>query len=429
MRTTLSDLDELVLRCRDDRARRLISEATASYNAGAFRAAIVSTWVAVCLDLIDKFRELALTGDKNAEKLAEKIELIRSTNNLSAALAFEREILTTAKSFELLSPMELFDLQRLQDDRNRCAHPSLIAEETDYRPPAELARLHIVSAIDHLLQHPPVQGKQALARLEEEIFSEYFPKSSKEALKVLSNGPLNKPRESLVRSIILEIIKRMAMPAHALRRGGLIAALEAISLMHGQVYEDTIRKKLPQILRNYRDNVFSAISLAKVVPRSWPVLEPDLIAKFEIYVDTLSSDDFDIIESTIDIAPLRSRTLARIARASRVDFEQSTFFYHPPEALDRVIELYKKSRNYDEANSWARYVIYCAREFSAKQVIAVIEAAGENPEISNSFGFNDVATELKKNKSLSNEQLDAAFKSANLEMFASDWVDVDDVPF
>ena len=60
---------------------------------------------------------------------------------------------------------------------------------------------------------------------------------------------------------------------------------------------------------------------------------------------------------------------------------------------------------------------------------ALIQAAGENKEISNSFGFNDVVAELKKSNALSSVELDAALRSAGLEMFASDWVDADDVPF
>lgn len=89
MASPLADLDELVLRCRDQRARAYMAEAVASYKAGACRAAIVATWVAVCYDFIDKLRELALSGDKEAEKHVEELEKTRKTGDIAKALKFE----------------------------------------------------------------------------------------------------------------------------------------------------------------------------------------------------------------------------------------------------------------------------------------------------------------------------------------------------
>jgi len=64
----LIDLDELVLRCRDEHARSYIAEAVACYKAGAFRASIVATWIAVVLDILHKLRELELTGNGAAKE-------------------------------------------------------------------------------------------------------------------------------------------------------------------------------------------------------------------------------------------------------------------------------------------------------------------------------------------------------------------------
>jgi len=44
---SLTDIDSLCLAVRDIESRRLISEAMTAYTAGAFRSAIVSTWIAV----------------------------------------------------------------------------------------------------------------------------------------------------------------------------------------------------------------------------------------------------------------------------------------------------------------------------------------------------------------------------------------------
>ena len=75
--TTFRDLDELVLECRDDRARENIREAVLAYRGGAYRSTIVSTWVAVAFDYVSKLNELALAGDKQAQERAAAFETIR----------------------------------------------------------------------------------------------------------------------------------------------------------------------------------------------------------------------------------------------------------------------------------------------------------------------------------------------------------------
>jgi hypothetical protein len=127
MPTQYADLDELVLRCRSESARDHIREAVLCYRAGAYRATILSTWVAVVYDFVDKFRELALDGDKQAEALVNKFETIHKTDNVEQALEFERTLLAVCKDvFDLLTPQECVDLERLLKDRNRCAHPNLV---------------------------------------------------------------------------------------------------------------------------------------------------------------------------------------------------------------------------------------------------------------------------------------------------------------
>ena len=77
MEERLVDLDELILRCRNERAKTYIAEAGACYRAGDFRAGMVTTWVAVVYDVLQKLDELALTGDKNAEAKRTEFEDFR----------------------------------------------------------------------------------------------------------------------------------------------------------------------------------------------------------------------------------------------------------------------------------------------------------------------------------------------------------------
>ena len=59
----VTDIDILVLDVRDSESRRLISEAISAYRGGAFRSAIVATWIAVIYDIIAKARELTAQGE------------------------------------------------------------------------------------------------------------------------------------------------------------------------------------------------------------------------------------------------------------------------------------------------------------------------------------------------------------------------------
>jgi hypothetical protein len=65
--SALSDLDGLVLQCRDAKARSYVAEAVTCIKVGAFRTAIVVTWVAVVHDLLAKLDQLSLGGDKKAQ--------------------------------------------------------------------------------------------------------------------------------------------------------------------------------------------------------------------------------------------------------------------------------------------------------------------------------------------------------------------------
>lgn len=153
----LTDLELLLLACRNDRSRGLAAEAVACYNTGAYRAAIVMTWIAVAYDLVDKLRELALTGDPNAAKRVEQFDEICRKHDLSGSLRFERELLELVRDqFELLSELEYQDLDRLFQDRHRCAHPSMISPAEEFRPTAEVARYHLRNAVTQAWpSHPP----------------------------------------------------------------------------------------------------------------------------------------------------------------------------------------------------------------------------------------------------------------------------------
>ena len=52
-RRQIVDLEDLALTCVHPQSEELIREAIAAYHAGAFRAAVVTTWITVYFDIVE----------------------------------------------------------------------------------------------------------------------------------------------------------------------------------------------------------------------------------------------------------------------------------------------------------------------------------------------------------------------------------------
>jgi hypothetical protein len=206
----------------------------------------MTTWIAVVLDILAKFRELELSGDAEARAQITTFEHIRAggESKLKEALEFERNILDVASDkFQLLAPLELEDLQRLRADRNRCAHPSMQSLDDAYQPPAELARTHLRNAVEILLQREPVQGKAAFNRVYAEVESIYFPTDKQEAIVHFNAGPLKRARPSLIRDLLVVLTKKhfsaLALSQDARRR--VLTAISAYPSWYALVVKNRRR--------------------------------------------------------------------------------------------------------------------------------------------------------------------------------------------
>lgn len=76
LKFNLTDLDELLENVRLSHSKSYIQEAIISYRSGAYRSSIIATWIAICVDIIEKIRELDATNDKAANELNLKLQNI-----------------------------------------------------------------------------------------------------------------------------------------------------------------------------------------------------------------------------------------------------------------------------------------------------------------------------------------------------------------
>jgi hypothetical protein len=429
----LLDLDELVLLCRDEKARAYINEAVSSYRSGAFRAAIVVTWVAVCYDIIDKLREIALSGDKEAAQSIKFIEDARKRNDVTALLQFEKEILSLAETkFELLSSSEKVDLARLQYDRNLCAHPSMISEDQSFSPPGELARLHIRSAVIHLLQHQPVQGKYAFERILREIESEYFPSSKKDAIIALSNGPLRRARKSLVRSVCTVIIKELIFGSVDYKsRARFYAALEAIMSINRAYFLEVINEQIPKILCDMPDERLKDLThVVARMPEIMNSLPKNVSAKVGRFIENIPTDEFGMLEFYDRCEHLKPHTVIRMSKAIRKDFDDSIFFELPATLCDRLIELYTDSDSFAEANWAATTIMRNLENFSEQQKISIVKIIKTNDQIYNSNTLSTLISKIRETMGSTCDDFEKALVEHGLEKFAKIKPDLDDdIPF
>jgi hypothetical protein len=314
------DLDELIVRCRDKSSRKFIQEAVSCYKAGAFRSCIVSTWNAVVFDFLHKLRELELFGDKEASKLLEEFDKLRTGNKKYKELwQFESDIPEIALSkFELLSNVEKSDIDRLFEDRSRCAHPSMTSLEEPFEATAELARYHLRSAVTHLLQRPPVQGRAACDRILQDISSDYFPIEPELALKYFQKSPLARARFTLIKDVVIVLTKSLLTEERPEdERTRQFSAINAVYSMYPSETRGILNSQLSDIIINrVTDENWdkSIIYLGSV--KAWDNLSDRCKLKAEAFIDKI--DVFELHQKYIK--RLSGRAIAILVKASYVDF-------------------------------------------------------------------------------------------------------------
>lgn len=410
MNSSLTDLDELVLKCKDPKASSYIAEAVACYKAGAYRACIVTTWIAVVYDFLNKLRELERIGDNNARAKLTEFEKARSKHLLSEALKFEKSVLDWAKDeFEFISPIEHADLTRLIEDRNRCAHPSMISDTEPYYPPAELALYHLRNAVMYLLQHPPVQGKAALDRLKSEVESLYFPKEVEQAIQYFTNGPLANAKPVLTRRFTIYLLDSLLLQApDELRQRCLVAAINAVREMYRQEVEKVFTERLSDLLKGINDaQIYVAVWFLGNVNDTWQFLDAAACLRFKNFVENAQETEIRaVLNSLLDVDELHALATDRIAAMNPDSIEICANTMPRIELVGRAIELYSESKTPLMAHNRSKNLIIPLVEVMDKgNIERLIECASKNDSISRSPGFVHVLRTIAGNELMTYAEL------------------------
>ncbi len=259
MKFHLTDLDELLQQVRNTHPKNYLNEAITSYRAGAYRAALISTWIAVSIDIIEKIQELAVSGDTAVKPIKDRLDKISPTDPASM-LAFERDLLEMAHTdLEFISTIEKKHLERLKEDRNICAHPTFSPDGSQFSPLAETVLSYIVQAANYLLIHPPTRGKAIVDRIFNQINDPSFPNDIERAYIVLSSeNNLGKTRPSNIRNLSIILLKRLFKDEKGLTSAILekiSSALGAIYRIDPETYNQVIKSKLNLMLTEASEKI------------------------------------------------------------------------------------------------------------------------------------------------------------------------------
>ncbi len=186
---------------RDPDSRPHFHEAVLAFLSGAYRAAVVETWVAVAVDLTNKIRYLAESGDSSAKAAVNSLEIAIKNRDVAGIQNFERDLINECeKTYELITSREAFDLRRLNEDRNYCAHPAFVEVNTVFSPTAELARAHLAIAVDCALSLPPVSGKRTKQNLMRDLDSHSWP--IRDVANFLRTSYLERTRSNVRKEVV-----------------------------------------------------------------------------------------------------------------------------------------------------------------------------------------------------------------------------------
>lgn len=246
----MPQLEDRIYSIKRADSRILAMEAVRAYGAGAYRAAIASIWVAVVTDLRQKIEDLS-GSDAEAKAWIEeyakaKSEMEALSPNYGRMQKLEDAIIDFSFTrLELLTARESTELSRLRHDRNLCVHPNSLGSGDLFTPTPELARLHIVTAIDAVLSQGIKAGRSLLSLLEKEISSESWPNASEDMDYFIDryfHSARSGTRGSLASVLIKNSFKTTDLTNRIVARSQ--RAAKAIALAEPEVFEQRLKMEL-----------------------------------------------------------------------------------------------------------------------------------------------------------------------------------------
>jgi hypothetical protein len=411
----VADVETYLAQVWNPDVRPLADEAWRCYNAGATRACITATWTSVTADIITKIVWLADEGDAAAATFRATLTNVQANGLNGEAVKgmqnIEASLLDKAEEFELIDSIGKRELERIREDRNLCAHPSLRALGDVYQPQPEVARGHLVVALTTLLTHPPVQGRKivdeftnymcdprfvsAPAHIQATFFERVRSATRKTVVKFAAKHALleldpggrmppaehadrmavalaafaNRDRE-LVRSAVAEQIARF----HTLDGSAQLRAVARPGLGDQDYFWDAVDQPLAERLEG--------LLAAPVAVADYEPLPPDLAASLAVVRSPDAREKMAGLEVRFTSMPWAHRL--SIVGAARPD----AYF------MPAIIEIVKWAPNWRAGEQAGRLLVQHAQFLSSKTLQSALDCWCQNVDCRRASGMPALAVAL-----------------------------------
>ncbi|GAA1154695.1 hypothetical protein F4556_004976 [Kitasatospora gansuensis] len=402
------NLEELVTRVHTPEVRQFVRDAYRAYASGIHRAAIVLTWTAVCADVMAKALVLADDGEPEAKEITKKVleaqTLAASTDpkdrksSIEIMGAVERGLVDTALKLELIDASQRIQLDRLHEDRNQSAHPSLRPLGEPYEPTGDYARAHLMAALDALLIHPPSQGRKVLNSFMHHVADPAF---------ILHRGHLvhtyfDRVRPS-ARFRVVEFAAKFAalqiedpklvVPASVFA-DRMADCLRCFADQDATVVEESLAKQMDKLAAAEPGIQLSALARLGDVPAFWKVLPETLRGLFEARIVQIGENGKELTASLTTAEtkmlglvtypelrkslPELETAFAQLAYRSKVE----VISLRPdPYYVSFLVDVIGEVHSYDSGDLVTRSgVLPCAPFLNAESLPAVLRAWWDNSQ-------------------------------------------------
>lgn len=422
MLAAMRDLESLAARTWNRDIRPFVDEAVRCYNAGAFRAAVVTMWTAVCADVMEKSMQLAEDGAGAATDLSARIEKARSaglsTEGVRTSQEVEGRLLQDAERLELITAIGRRHLERLKEDRNLCAHPSLLPVSGYFHPTPELARQHLTAAVEALLEHPPIQGREALERFKRYLCRPGFSADPDFIVATFLQSTQSGTQRQLVDLAAKHAVLELDPPPDVPITAGELAdrASECILAFAGANRDlaiVTVRKALERLAPDEGAKLFRVLGRLGMMDAFWSAMTDRIRNGIVAALGTVP--DLELPDTLLGLA---SSALVRAELPSLADRFQvaspsqkaAAIGKHPsPFFADSVSQLVADARSYRGAGAiFANAVLPMARHLSQVQLRNVLQAWSANDQCLHASAMPENAVALfSATRHLLPESLDA----------------------
>jgi len=247
-----------------------------------------------------------------------------------------------------------------------------------------------------------------------------FSRQPKGRDKILEKGPLKRARASLVRNLLVVLVKSMLAPrAEPKEFWRQRAALECVKILQPEIWRKTLAADMTRLYQplSSTEELTRGCRILLSDPELWTFLDEGQQTRLKAFVRDLPEGELTYIEDLLEYGPLAGSAGVRAAKMTVRDFKNAWFFVMPPPVRERLVSSYAASATFDEANAWGAIIQTSAGDLQKAEVKRILEAIKQNGQIRGSFQLRPVIQALRKTNQYPDPEFNALLLSNDLEEF------------